>query len=99
MNLFTGGTREVKLDTSIPVHTTYFTAMVDFKGNLRTFGDLYGLDARLGKALLGRSVRFKTPRYDAEVAAIQEEERRRRSPQQASGTPTLADAIADIFSP
>ena len=98
MNLFTGGTREVKLDTSIPVHTTYFTAMVDYKGTLRTFGDLYGLDARLGHALLGRSVHFKTPRYDAEVAAIQEEERRRRRPQ-ASGAPTLADAIADIFSP
>ena len=97
-SLFRGGTQEVQLDTHIPVHNTYFTAMVDYKGNLRTFGDLYGLDARVGRALFGRKVRFGTPSYDAEVAAIQQEERRRR-PQPTSGAPTLADAIADIFSP
>jgi hypothetical protein len=72
--------------------------MVDYKGNLRTFGDLYGLDARLGKALFQRNVRFQTRSYDAEVAAIQQEERRRRPPQ-SSGTPTLADVFSDIFSP
>jgi murein L,D-transpeptidase YcbB/YkuD len=97
-SLFAGGTSEVQLDTTIPVHTTYFTAMVDFKGNLRTFGDLYGLDARVGAALLGRKVRFGTPRYDDEILAIKQEERRQRT-RPTAGSPTLADAIADIFSP
>jgi murein L,D-transpeptidase YcbB/YkuD len=96
-SLFSGGTQEVQLDTHIPVHNTYFTAMVDYQGKLRTFADLYGLDARVGKALLGRDVRFETRSYDAEVTAIQTEERRRQ-PRPASA-PTLADAIADIFSP
>ena len=97
-SLFRGGTTEVKLDTHIPVHNTYFTAMVDYKGNLRTFGDLYGLDARLGQALFKRNVRFQTRSYDAEVAAIQQDERRRRPPT-PSGAPTLADVFSDIFSP
>jgi len=95
--LFRGGTQDVQLDTHIPVHNTYFTAMVDYEGNLRTFGDLYGLDARVGKALLGRKARFKTRSYDNEVAAVQQEQRRRQPRQ--TGTPTLADAISDIFSP
>ena len=97
-SLFRGGTTDVALDTPIPVHNTYFTAMVDYQGNLRNFGDLYGLDARLGKALLKRSVRFETRSFDGEVAAIQQEERRNRT-SQPSATPTLADVVSDIFSP
>jgi hypothetical protein len=73
--------------------------MVDYEGTLRTFGDLYGLDARLGAALLGRKVRFETPRYDNEVMALQEERRRQARQRQPSGPATLADAISDIFSP
>jgi L,D-transpeptidase YcbB len=96
-SLFAGGTQEVPLDAHIPVHNTYFTAMVDYQGNLRTFGDLYGLDASVGKALLGRKVRFETRSYDDEVMAIQQEERSRQPHQSAA--PTLADAISDIFSP
>ena len=49
-----GATREVKLTTRIPVHMTYFTAMVDGQGNLQTFADLYGLDARMGADPLRR---------------------------------------------
>jgi murein L,D-transpeptidase YcbB/YkuD len=97
-SMYAGGTRQVQLDAHIPVHNTYITAMVDYEGNLRTFGDLYGLDARVGRALLGRNVRFKTRSYDAEVAAIQNEERQRR-PRPSGAPQTLADAIADIFSP
>ena len=53
-SLLNGGTREVELTTRIPVHMTYFTAMVDGQGNLRTFGDLYGLDTRMGASLFGK---------------------------------------------
>lgn len=97
-NLLAGGTREVELTTRIPVHMTYFTAMVDRDGGLRTFGDLYGIDTRMGAILLGKDVPFVTPRYDTEIAAAQP----RQTPAEASGGPNisnLADAISDIFSP
>ncbi len=98
--LFGGGSQEVALATHIPVHNTYFTAMVDYQGGLRSFGDLYGLDARVGAALLGRKVRFETRSYDNEVAAAQQQERREQPRQsQPQGLSTLADAISDIFSP
>ena len=105
-SMFRGGSQSVALSTHIPVHMTYFTAMVGYQGDLHTFADLYGLDARVGKALLGRQVRFKTRNYDAEVAAILREQRRkerqrqqRQSRASASGPETLVDAISDIFSP
>ncbi len=99
-SMFGGGSREVALTSHIPVHVTYFTAMVDYQGKLRTFGDLYGLDARVGAALLGRKVRFETRSYDAEVAAGTEQSRPGPArPSQASGAGNIADAIADIFSP
>jgi murein L,D-transpeptidase YcbB/YkuD len=93
--LLNGGTLEVKLATRIRVHMTYFTAMVDGQGNLQTFGDLYGLDTRMGAILFGRKVAFITPRYDDEIRAM----RTRHRPAGASGASTLADALASIFSP
>ena len=69
-SLLNGGTREVALTTRIPVHMTYFTAMVDRQGNLQTFGDLYGLDTRMGAILFGTKVPFVTPRYDDEIKAM-----------------------------
>jgi murein L,D-transpeptidase YcbB/YkuD len=92
-SLLNGGTREVKLTTPIPVHMTYFTAMVDPQGRLRTFGDLYGLDTRMGAILFGAKVPFVTPSYDDEIKAAGY-----RSAA-SSGPPTLAEAIASIFSP
>jgi hypothetical protein len=94
-SLLNGGTLEVKLTTRIPVHTTYFTTRVDSQGNLQTFGDLYGLDTRMGAILFGRKVPFVTPRYDDEIKAMQT----RHRPTVSSGASTLADAIANIFSP
>ena len=43
-----GKTTRVKIDKPIPVHTTYFTAVVDDEGELKTFDDVYTLD-KLGK--------------------------------------------------
>ena len=39
-----GNTVEVKIDKPIPVHTTYFTAVVDEQGQVKTFDDIYKLD-------------------------------------------------------
>jgi len=103
-DMFGGGTREVALASHIPVHVTYFTAKADEKGNLVTFGDLYGLDGRLGEALLGRKTRFRAPTYNDEIAAMRQQQRRdtaqQAGAQQAGPNFTaLADAISDIFSP
>jgi L,D-transpeptidase YcbB len=94
-NLLNGATREVELTTRIPVHMTYFTTIVDRQGNLQTFGDLYGLDTRMG-AILFKKVPFVTPRYDDEIKAV----RARQSPAPA-GAParSLAEALSNIFSP
>jgi len=96
--LLNGGTREVELATRIPVHVTYFTAMVDRQGNLRTFGDLYGLDTRMGAILFGRKVPFVTPRYDDEIRAM-EARHRSADPSESPSGSTLADVISNIFSP
>jgi len=47
---------EIQLTTPIPVHVTYFTAVVDDAGRLQTFPDVYDLDARVASALEGRPV-------------------------------------------
>jgi murein L,D-transpeptidase YcbB/YkuD len=91
------GSNEVRLDKHIPVHVTYFTARVDEDGKLRTFGDFYGLDGPVGTALLGRKVRFETPRYDDEP--VQQDRRAQSFQGQTSGAPNLVDFISNIFSP
>jgi murein L,D-transpeptidase YcbB/YkuD len=47
---------EIKLTTPIPVHITYFTAVVDDDGKLHYRPDVYGMDGRTATALEGRAV-------------------------------------------
>jgi L,D-transpeptidase YcbB len=47
---------EIKLTTPIPVHITYFTAVVDDDGKVHYRPDVYGLDGRVASALEGRAV-------------------------------------------
>ena len=63
-----GNNTPVQLGRPIPVHTTYFTAMVDEQGKLRMFGDIYGLDAKVSAAL-GKPVNFSTPAAEASADA------------------------------
>jgi murein L,D-transpeptidase YcbB/YkuD len=49
-----GGNENVTLGKEIPVHITYFTAMVEGDGQLRSYGDVYGHDRRVALALSGR---------------------------------------------
>lgn len=53
-----GVNKSVTLKTLTPVHTTYFTAIVDEDGKVQTFKDLYGLDRKHAKALFGTSKGF-----------------------------------------
>jgi murein L,D-transpeptidase YcbB/YkuD len=47
---------EIKLTTPIPVHVTYFTAVVDETGKLNFRPDIYALDSRVASKLEGQSV-------------------------------------------
>jgi murein L,D-transpeptidase YcbB/YkuD len=51
----------VTLDHKIPVHLTYFTAVVDEAGKVATFADLYGLDRKLATKLFGDATGFPLP--------------------------------------
>jgi murein L,D-transpeptidase YcbB/YkuD len=65
------GDQHVKLQQTIPVYITYFTAWVNEDGSLTTFGDVYGHDARMAAALFGGVVAFDTPANDDESAVFQ----------------------------
>ena len=54
----------VTLDNRIPVHMTYFTAVVDETGKVSTFTDLYGFDRKLANALFGNTTGFPAPPPD-----------------------------------
>jgi murein L,D-transpeptidase YcbB/YkuD len=56
-----GVNSSVTVDMEMPVHTTYFTAVVDEEGNVATFGDLYGLDRKHAIALFGDAEGFPQP--------------------------------------
>jgi murein L,D-transpeptidase YcbB/YkuD len=45
---------EIPLDRKVPVHMTYFTALVDESGTLHTFPDVYGHERRIVLALEGK---------------------------------------------
>jgi L,D-transpeptidase YcbB len=51
----------VALDHNIPVHLTYFTALVDGTGKVATYPDLYGLDRKVATALFGDATGFPMP--------------------------------------
>ena len=50
-----GNNTPVNLDRPIPVHTTYFTAVVDDQGKVRTFADIYGLDRKVAPVIGGKA--------------------------------------------
>ena len=45
---------KVALDHKIPVHVTYFTAVPDETGKIRSYADIYGHEERIALALEGR---------------------------------------------
>ncbi len=45
---------QIELKAKIPVHITYFTAVAQPDGSIKTFADFYGHDARVTAALAGR---------------------------------------------
>ncbi len=56
-----GVNRAVSVEQKLPVHTTYFTAVVDDEGKISTFGDLYGIDRKMAVAMFGTADGFPVP--------------------------------------
>jgi L,D-transpeptidase YcbB len=52
------GTHDIKLNKPLPVHVTYFTAMAQDDGSIKTFPDYYGHDTRIAAALDGKPVQL-----------------------------------------
>jgi L,D-transpeptidase YcbB len=59
-----GVNSSVTLDRPIPVHMTYFTVVVDDRGKVSTFADLYGFDRKVANALFGDTTGFPPPPPD-----------------------------------
>ena len=53
--------KSVTMEREPPVHTTYFTAVVDKEGKVSTFKDLYGLDRKHATALFDSAEGFPKP--------------------------------------
>ena len=75
----------VSLDRKIPVHLTYFTAVVDDTGKVTSFADLYGLDKKLATAVFSNT-----------TAPAQSAPTMKKQPQEASALPAPNPAKAEI---
>jgi murein L,D-transpeptidase YcbB/YkuD len=51
----------VNLDHRIPVHTTYFTAVVDDQGKVTSFADIYALDRKVAPIVSGKAIASAAP--------------------------------------
>ena len=65
---------EIKLTTPIPVHVTYFTAVVDDAGKTHFRPDLYGLDSRVASKLEGQFVQLVSSPVDKPEVAEKAEQ-------------------------
>jgi murein L,D-transpeptidase YcbB/YkuD len=80
-----GYNNEVELTRRIPVHVTYFTAMVGDDGVLRTIPDPYGHDKRVAAALAGRPLPLERLETNAPDEPITEARRVRPRYREAYG--------------
>ncbi len=87
-------TQEVTLAKQIPVHVSYFTAIVDDEGQLHTFADLYGHDNRVASALDGRPIKV-IAQSDPAVRA-EREVRRPVKPRPASSGGSFFDLFSGL---
>jgi hypothetical protein len=80
-----GYNNEVELTRRIPVHVTYFTAMVGDDGVLRTIPDPYGHDKRVAAAIAGRPLPLERLETNAPDEPITEARRVRPRYREAYG--------------
>jgi murein L,D-transpeptidase YcbB/YkuD len=87
-----GYNNQVELNKQIPVHVTYFTAVVGEDGAVQHFGDVYGHDKRLAAALEGRPLAL-----EPNPAEASSEVARARPPQKAYKQTSNEDFFKALF--
>ncbi len=89
---------EIKLTTPIPVHVTYFTAVVDEAGKLQFRPDIYSLDSRVASKLEGQAVHIVSAAAEkpAEPPAAERPARARASGGKQAGKKSAQSS--DLFS-
>jgi len=92
--MHTGNNSIVMLNRPVPVHLTYFTAVVDDQGEVETFSDVYELDYKMGSALFGKAVKIDAPTFEPPDQNAQSTSSSWRSAERTGG---LADAISGLF--
>ena len=71
----------IALSQHVPVHLTYFTAVVDEYGTLNRFGDIYGIDNIMAPKLFRSPASFSAP-ASASAVEFEPETRTRTRPRQ-----------------
>lgn len=74
----------IALNRHVPVHLTYFTAIVGESGQVTDFGDIYGLDSRMAPMLFSNPASFPVPA----TPAVAEEGSSARTQAQAPRRPS-----------
>lgn len=92
------GKQSVQLEVPIPVHTAYFTATADENGNLRTFGDLYGHDRRVARALGRAPLQLDADRH-AGTSVTRSVSRPKKKKKKSNSPDSVADIFQSVFSP
>ncbi len=84
---------EIDLERKIPVHITYFTALVDDDGKLHTFPDVYGHERRIALALEGKWRQINKGRNQSPSAETYTDSRRdlRYAGEDYEGSPGWGD--------
>jgi murein L,D-transpeptidase YcbB/YkuD len=90
---------EIKLTTPIPVHVTYFTAVVDDAGKLHFRPDIYGLDSRVASRLEGQAVHLATSSIERQEAIEKSDlsGRAKGRPRQKAASSQSYNPFAAIF--
>jgi len=92
-----GNNSPVNLDHPIPVHTTYFTAVVGDDGKVSSFGDIYGLDSKVAAAVLGKSEAFAATSDDATADSPQAETETAPAPKRKAPKDEVAGSMQGMF--
>ena len=90
---------EIKLTNPIPVHITYFTAVVDDAGKLHYRPDIYALDGRVASKLEGQTVNIATASVDKSDAPKPEATPTGEAPAKAKSRSKQKAASSQGFNP
>jgi L,D-transpeptidase YcbB len=84
----------IALGQKVPVHITYFTARVDDDGTLKLYGDIYGHDSRIARAIgTGKTSQIalqSAPPPEVVKVSVTTDRARNARPRQPSPPPRMA---------